>query len=301
MKASLPRPRNPGPAWGFQFLLVAQRVTPHWLLRPALMLGTWVALAAMPAQRRWSREFLARILERPPTLRESWRHFFAFVEFYMLRLRSIDGETLPCALAGENARDFEALMASGEPALFGTFHFGHSDLMGFLLPRAGRKVAMIRLRVANSPDTEKFEQRLGGAVSFIWVNEPANLLFALKAALERGDSLAMQCDRPEYSTRLQAFHFVGARRQFPFTIYHLALLFQRPVMFCLGLPEGRDGTRVVASPLFRPDPAASREENLACARAHFQAVLLQLETLVRQHPMLWFNFLPLNPEVVSSR
>jgi predicted LPLAT superfamily acyltransferase len=32
------------------------------------------------------------------------------------------------------------------------------------------------------------------------------------------------------------------------------------------------------------------------ARAHFQTVLSQLETLVRQHPYLWFNFLPLNPE-----
>jgi len=26
-------------------------------------------------------------------------------------------------------------------------------------------------------------------------------------------------------------------------------------------------------------------------------VLNQLETLVRRHPFLWFNFLPLNPEV----
>jgi predicted LPLAT superfamily acyltransferase len=29
-------------------------------------------------------------------------------------------------------------------------------------------------------------------------------------------------------------------------------------------------------------------------------VLTQLEALVRQHPYLWFNFLPLNPEAPAA-
>jgi hypothetical protein len=28
--------------------------------------------------------------------------------------------------------------------------------------------------------------------------------------------------------------------------------------------------------------------------------LARLETLVRQHPFLWFNFLPLNPEAPAA-
>ena len=84
---------------------------------------------------------------------------------------------------------------------------------------------------------------------------------------------------------------------FPFTIYHLAVLFDRPVVFCVAVPERtKDQMRVFASTVFTPDPAAGRAANLAVARIHFQAVLNQLETLVRQHPFLWFNFLPLNPK-----
>jgi len=286
--------RNPGPNWGFRFLLGTQRL-PRWLMRPPLMLGTWVAVAAMPVQRAHSRAFLTHLAGRRAGLIEVWRHFFSYLEFLLLRLRVAGGAPPVCAPDPATSGDFEALMASGEPALFGTFHFGHSDLLGFLLPARGRRVAMMRLRVGNSEDTEMFARRFGGAVSFIWVNEPDNLLFAMKAAIERGDSLAMQCDRFEFSAKTEAFEFLGARRRFPFTIYHLAILFQRPVIFCVGLPEG-EGTRVVASPLFRPDPAQSREANLARARGHFQAVLAQLESLVRQHPRLWFNFLPLNPE-----
>jgi len=184
--------------------------------------------------------------------------------------------------------------------LFGTFHFGHSDLLGFLLTTRGRRVSMVRLKMGNSPETERFAQQFAGAVSFIWVNDPANLLFALKNAVEAGESLALQCDRPEHTAKTEAFHFLGARRLFPFTIYHLAILFQRPVMFCFGVPDGRGGTRVLAAPLYRPS-AATREENLRRGREHFQVVLARAETLVRQYPHLWFNFLPLNPAPAEAK
>lgn len=291
-------PRNPGPAWGFRFLQAIQFI-PRTVLQPFLMLGTWGALALMPVQRAHSRRFLSRVLDRPARLRDVWRHFFSYLDFLLLRMRIAGGTPPRCRLEPENSVDFEALMASGEPALFGTFHFGHSDLLGFFLSERGRRVAMIRLRMANSADTAMLQRQFGGAVSFIWVNEPDNLLFALKAAIERGESLALQCDRL-YAARAELFRFLGAERLFPFTIYHLAVLFQRPVMFCVGLPESDGATRVCPFPLFRANPAAAREVNLQRAREHFQAVLDWLETMVRQHPMLWFNFVPLNPEAAAE-
>lgn len=295
MSVTPERLRNPGPNWGFRFLLGVQRL-PRPILRPLLMLGTWVAVAVMPAQRRHSRDYLSVIHGRRATLVDVWRHFSSYLEFLLLRLRIAGGARPVCTLAAEHATGFEALMQSGEPALFGTFHFGHSDLLGFLLPSRGRRVAMIRLRVGNADDTRMLERQFGGAVKFIWVNDPENLLFAVKSAVERGESLAMQCDRL-FSAKTEAFRFLGARRRFPFAIYHLALLFGRPVMFCLGTPDGAGGTRIHATPLFRPEPGSPREENLRRAREHFQAVLARLETMVRQHPTLWFNFMPLNPEV----
>lgn len=286
--------RNPGPSWGYAALTQAQRIFPRWMLQVPLVLGTWVAVALLPIPRRHSRDYLTGLLGRPAGLTDVWRHFFAYLEFLLLRLRVARGVEARCVLAPEYADDFEDLMRSAEPALFGTFHFGHSDLLGFLLALRGRRVAMVRLRVENSGDTELLERHFGDAVSFIWVNDPDNLLFAMKSAIDRGDSLAMQCDRM-FSSRTAAFYFLGERRLFPFAIYHLAVMFQRPVMFCIGLPDGLDGTRVEPSPLFRPDPALDRTENLRRAQVHFQGVLNRLEVLVRQHPYHWFNFLPHNP------
>jgi predicted LPLAT superfamily acyltransferase len=298
MNPSSTLPRNPGPSWGFGFLSWAERWWPQWFFRPMLMVGTWVGLALMPAQRAHSRVYLAVVLGRAPGLDDVWRHFFAFANVLMLSLRAGRGAPLHCTLAPENAAGFEALVGSGRPALFGTFHFGGSDLLGYLLGERGRHVSIIRLRVGNSRDTGLLGRRFSRQVSFLWINDPTSLVFDLKTAIEAGESLALKCDRLEFSAKIEPFEFLGARRLFPFTIYHLAILFDRPVVFCTAVPVGgNDELRVFASPVFAPDPAAGREANTQAARAHFQAVLAQLETLVRQHPSLWFNFLPLNPEV----
>ncbi|HYC71181.1 MAG TPA: hypothetical protein VEB66_08250 [Opitutaceae bacterium] len=292
--------RTPGPRWGPGFLVRAERALPAPLFRFLLGLGTWVAVLVMDRRRDYSRAYLTTVLGRPAGWRDTWRHFVTFMDVSLLRLQVAAGRPHRCVLAADASPEFAALLRSGEPALFGTFHFGHADLIGFELTGGGRPVAMVRLRASDTPDIARATSGFAG-LSFIFSNDPAQLLFELKAALERGQSLALQCDRLGFSARTEAFRFLGARREFPFTIYHLAVLFGRPVAFCLGVPEAPGVTRVHAAPVFRPAPGAGRAENLAAARVHFQAVLSQLETRVRQHPLLWFNFLPLNPEARAAQ
>jgi len=296
MNSAASLPRNPGPAWGSRFLVWAERWWPRWIFRPVLMAGTWVGLACMPAQRAASRDYLTVVRGRPPRLVEVWAHFYAFVDFLMLKLRAGRGVAVTCTMEPENRAEFEALVRSDRPALFGTFHCGWSDLLGYLLSDWDRPVSVLRMRLANSEDTRLLGERFGGKVSFLWVNDPANFLFELKDALQGGVSLALKCDRLDFGPRTEVFEFLGARRVFPFTIYYLAVMFDRPVVFCLGLPGMEPETlRIVASPVFTPNPALSRRQNLAAAHAHFQGVLLQLEAVLRREPSLWFNFLPLNP------
>lgn len=292
-----PRPqRNPGPGWGFAFLLWAEHWWPRWFFRPLLMAGTWVGVASMPGQRAHSRAYLEVVLGRSPRWIEIWRHFFAFTDLLILNLRTGRGAPVKCQLAPGNRDAFETLLRSSQPALFGTFHFGCSDLLGYLLGAQGRRVSIIRLQVDNSEDTRLLGQRYSDKVSFLWINNPATMLFDLKDAIESGASLALKCDRLEYSAKTAPFRFLGGNRIFPFTIYHLAILFGLPVVFCIAIPGNLpDEIDVFASPIFLPNSAMNRDENLQEARRHFQTVLDELETKVRQYPFLWFNFLPLNP------
>jgi predicted LPLAT superfamily acyltransferase len=105
----------------------------------------------------------------------------------------------------------------------------------------------------------------------------------------------MKCDRVEFSAKTEAFEFLGARRIFPFTIYHLALIFKKPVLLSLGLPDGRGGSVLHGPPRWDPNPERSRAENLESARTHFQNFLQFVEQVLRKHPYLWFNFMEMNP------
>jgi predicted LPLAT superfamily acyltransferase len=289
-----PTPRNLGPGWGYRFICLCDAVLPEFLFFPLRWLGTWVAVALLPVQRAHSRAYLATVTNGAPSLRSIFRHFFAFEEFLLLRLRVANGFAQRGQLASD-ASGFHQLLATGEPALLGTFHMGHSDLTGFLLGRQeNRRVFMVRQRVGNSRDTEVLGARFAKWVSFIWVNEAENLLFALKDAVEAGGSVALKCDRLEFSAKTEAFEFLGARRVFPFTIYHLSLIFRRPVVLCVGLPAGDGRSEVHSSPLFMPDDAG-KAANLERARRHFQEFLQRVEAMLRADPYLWFNFLPLNP------
>ena len=286
-------PRNPGPSWGYAFLHRAGAILPERAFDAQLGLGSAVAVAVMPAERRCSRDYLSVALGRPATLADTWRHFRAFARALALKLRLAEGRPHRCT-PGPGCEPFLALMASRRPALLGTFHVGHSDLLGYLLGQFQRRVHMIRLKVANSRDTRRLSRQFGQWVAFIWVNETENLLYALKAAVESGDSVAMECDRAGYSAKLEPFDFLGRRRLFPFSIYHLAMIFRLPVVLCVGIPAGPDESLVHGSPVFEPDQD-SREANLARARAHFQDFLGRVESLLRADPFLWFNFIPLNP------
>jgi predicted LPLAT superfamily acyltransferase len=247
----------------------------------------------MPAQRRASRDYLRAVLGREPRPLDQFRHFFALCESLMLKLRVANGRGHRCVL-GPDSGDFGLWLSSGGPAFLGTFHVGNSDLTGFLLASQDRRrVHIVRLRMGNSDDTDALARRLGGLVRFVWVNEPGDLLFALKEAGASGDAVALQCDRADHSSRTEAFEFLGAKRIFPFTIYHLAFIFNRPVFLSIAAPAGPDVSVVHASPAFAPLEAETRVAALDRARAHFQAFLSRVESYLRANPYDWLNFRPL--------
>ncbi len=294
------RPRNPGPLWGIWFMGLCDRVVPELIYRPLRALGTWIAVAVMPSQRRASREYLSHILPRPPSVWNVFRHFFTFEEAMMVKLRIANGQDHETRFA-PGMEEFQAFLESGRDGMLGSFHVGDSDLMGFLVgPRKGHRIYMVRQRVENSHETEALGSMFGNWLTFIWVNQTDNVLFALKDAIASGGSVAMHCDRLGFSAKTEAFEFLGARRLFPFTIYHLALIFGLPVVMSVGIP-GTDGVSYLhSSPVWEPDQQIDKAANLGRARVHFQAFLRQLETLLREHPYLWFNFLPLNPVVKEA-
>jgi len=251
-------------------------------------------MAGMPDERRNSREYLALVLKKKPSLLNVWRHFFAFEESLMGKLRAANGKIPACTYAPGSAICTEWLMGD-VPLLIGTFHVGASDLTGFLLNRYMKHPTyLVRQRVENSHDTDQLAARLGGRLQFVWVNNADDIIFALKDAAATPAAIALQCDRVGFSARTESFDFLGAKRLFPVTIYYLAMIFGRSVILSVGMPTAT-GAELFASPLFTPQPGEARATLMVRAREHFQDFLCHLETLLRKKPYQWFNFTPINP------
>jgi lauroyl/myristoyl acyltransferase len=144
-----PRIRHLETGWTNALLRAADRVLHRVLFDFLAGIGVWVAVLALRKPRRSSRRYLAAILGRPPSLLEVWRHFMAFTAVHLLRLRVASGRRHDCR-PGSGCEAFAGLMASGRPALLGTFHIGSSDLLGFYLGRFRRHVHMVRFRLGRS-------------------------------------------------------------------------------------------------------------------------------------------------------
>lgn len=288
-------PRNPGPPLGYQLLGLGHKWLPHRLFYPIVKAGTVIAVLRMRRERRASREYLSHVLERKPRFADILEHFYTQVQSVIDKIvLQHAADSIPRPAEDADTRAFVQLAQSGQQALFGTFHVGNSDMIGAALCALGRKVYMVRLKVRNSPDTATLKRVLGQGLEFVWANQPADLTLAISRLLADGQSLALQCDRVEYGSRLHDFEFLGARRLFPVTIYHLSHLFQIPAGFALSVPAADGSPAVISSGVFYPDPD-DRNRTLERGYAHFQRTLHLLEEQLRRTPYIWFNFLPLNP------
>ncbi len=287
-----PSRRNPGPSWGYSLVRFADRWLPEPVFKFVLHLGATIAVPLLPDRARASREFLDMALDRPSTWWDVRHHFIVFADFLVLRFRVAGGQPHHCYLDPEQAGDFLSRVKSPGIVLFGTVHLGHSDLLGFWLTDFDRSVRMLRVRMENSNDLRWLHERYAGKVEFIWTDEPAEIPFAIRDALEAGHSIAMQCDRAAYSSKTGVFEFLGKQVVFPTTIYHLSLIFRLPVVLAFGLDDGSGKTRVLSMPAFEPG-SGDRASELTRAHQHFQRAVTLIESIARSDPFQWFNFEPL--------
>lgn len=294
MASLTPEHKNPGPSGSLALMSLGVRLFPDCIVAIAGRIGTCIAYLTMPEQKHWSRSYLTALHGSPPGRREVWRHFQAFTESLITKVRAGTGRPVQ-AIINEPDRPNLAILFSDEPLILGTFHVGASDLLGFHISETGRHVSMVRTKVRNSGDIDSLSQRYRDRVHFIWVNNPDEMLLSLRDALSSTTTLAMQCDRPEGAHEGEPFQFLGQQRLFRTSIYRLARLYQRKVLFCLALPGEKPHQFRVLAHLPFDGSGLDRKSHQQAAHAHFQSVLNWLEALLRDNPYQWFNFLPLNP------
>ena len=144
MKAQ--KQRNPGPTGGYHLIIFFHRILPRCIFDFLVKIGALIAMACMKRQRMASGGYLRLALGREPTWKDVWKHFESFARTLIFRLEVGNSKDSKLRQPYWNGEEFMTLVRSKTQILYGTFHIGCADLLGYELSEGFCPVYMIRLK-----------------------------------------------------------------------------------------------------------------------------------------------------------
>jgi predicted LPLAT superfamily acyltransferase len=264
------------------------------LLHP---IACWFALDRKT--RRHSSRYLGRVLGRPATWGDVYRHLFAFSATVLDRVYLLQERFDEFRFEASGAEHILAPFARGEGVLAFGAHLGSFEALRMIGHEKGLRVAVImyedNARLINetlaalAPNSELRTIALGRVDSMLairrWLDEGG------VAGLLADRTLALSSER----SRAVVLPFFGVPAPFPDGPFRLAAMLRRRVVFMAGLYRGgRDyDLRFVEIADFSrlsgagATGAAERDD---AVRVAMQRYVSTLEALCREAPYNWFNF-----------
>jgi predicted LPLAT superfamily acyltransferase len=228
--------------------------------------------------------YLARVLGRPPTIADRWRHYRCFATCLLDRVLLLNGrvDLFDVTLHGE--ADLAAIRAQGG----GCFLFG-AHVGSFEVVRAvGRHMADVRTSLVMYQENARKSNAVLHAINpelamqIIGLGKPGSML-AVRDRLDDGHLVGLLADRSLESERQMEVPFLGAPARFPVGPFRMAAMLGRPVVLMLGLHRGGPHYDIV----FETIAARPTDEPIEAMMRRYAA---RLEYYCRSAPYNWFNF-----------
>ena len=273
--------------------LTCGRRVARWVLHPITLYFVLFA----PVPRRHSRRYLSRALGRPAGWRDVYRHLFTFTATILDRVYLLSGRMHLFDVSVHGEALIDATLAEGRGAFLVGAHIGSFEALRAVgQNRSGLHIAMVMY-----PDNARLINHALRAIAphyqpkIIALGQRDSML-AVRDWLDAGGLAGLLADRalPGESQRAGSIgvSFLGREASFSDGPFRLAALLRRRVVFMAGLYAGgnRYDVRFTALADFSQraaDPAA-REQHIRDAVLAYAA---QLESICREQPYNWFNFL----------
>jgi len=247
-------------------------------------------LASSAKAARSSRQYLARVLGRQPSVADVFRHFLTFASCVLDRVFLLNEQIdqFDIRIHGEEiVRDIER--RGGGCILFGA-HFGSFEVtravgrrqrnLPVSLVMYEENARKIRAALASiNPQLETEVIGLGRSDSLIAVAERLN----------RGHFVGLLADRNVRGEDLVRYPFLGVTAAFPQGPFRVAMLLQRPVVMMVGIYRGNRTYDVFFETLAKPSESRSRD-GAAWLDSAMRRYVSRLEHYCRAAPFNWFNF-----------
>lgn len=230
--------------------------------------------------RRASRDYLARILGRPPRWRDVYRHYHTFASSILDRVLLVTGRLDEFTLRIDGPDVVAQALARGRGLLLLGAHLGSFELCRAAGATQAGLVVNIVMHEANAGKIARWMREIAPErlPKIIAPGRPETML-AIRDALARGEVVAMLGDRPIGTSATMAVDFLGRPAQFPTGPLRLARSLGVPVVLFFGLYRGPRCYDLHFEPLAGGDVATL-----------VRVYAARLEAYTRAAPFNWFNF-----------
>jgi predicted LPLAT superfamily acyltransferase len=260
-------------------------------IRPVVYLTTAYFVLTGGEARRTSRDFLRRVLTREPTLRDVWRHFFAFASCSVDRIFFMAAKESTIHISVDRPANVLTVAQRGQGCILLMAHFGSYEALRCAGDHRSLPISILMDREIGRMFTsllETLNPNISANVIDASQRGPA-LVLAVKEAVEANRMVGIMADRTRLGDRSVRVDFLGAGAAFPIGPWVLAGALKVPVIvgFCRYLGGNRYDARFELFADRIELPRAEREQAL---HRYAQQYAERLAHHVREAPYNWFNF-----------
>lgn len=227
----------------------------------------------------------------PELAAENVRHFGEMLADYFYCVGRSAGAASTLLREWRGLEHFEAGRARGKGTVLVTAHLGNWELGGALLALSGFPITVVTLEEPTSELTRWrgcFRERFG--IKTITVGPGHDFAFVeMLQTLRRNEILAMLVDRP-YAGSGTPVQFFGRDSEFSSAAAHLWQHTGAAVIPAFVL---RQTDHQYISFADAPLPFAPASDSRTALAVNTQTLASHFETVIRQHPEQWFNYVPI--------
>ena len=244
--------------------------------------------------RRASRDYLRRI-GQPATFANVVRHIHTFAQVSLDRLFFLTGKLKSFEFEQRNHDKLVQASRSGRGVLLLGAHLGSFEVM-----RCRAKEFNVPINVvvdfSNAERVNSVLRSLAPDIDTRLISlgtDPLAAMLAIRAAIERGELVAILGDRTPSartgSARVVKSQFLGAEAAFPAGPWLLAHSLRCPVYFVAGVYT-RPNHYALHFEFLADEVRLDRQDRAAALARYAQTYASMLETYARSAPLNWFNF-----------
>jgi predicted LPLAT superfamily acyltransferase len=243
-------------------------------------------------ERTASRDYLARVLARPPGLLDVARHVHTFAATILDRVFLLSGQLQRFDIHVDGIEAVHAQIDRGQGLLMFGSHLGSFEVMRVLARRRPDIQVRVVLDKAHNPAMTQLLDALNPELARTVIDagqDGPSIVLAIKQATDAGALVALLVDRARPGEPWLPAPLLGTTARFPVAPWLIASALKVPVALAFGLYRG--GNRYdLAFEVFSPGLTIERHNRSERVAELVAAYARRLEHHMRSAPYNWFNF-----------